>query len=210
MKTAQTVGIIGAGKLGVTLAQLALSAGYRVLIAGSGDPEKIRLATKIVTPGAVATTTREAVRAADIVILALPLGQFRTLDPVLFAGKLVLDAMNHWFEVDGPLEEIIPDGERTSVAVQRHLAGARVVKAFNHMGYHHLRDEAEPRGEKDRKAIAFASDDEGQKEAVTRFIDSLGFDPLYVGGLRDTEILESGRAAFGANLSMAELADLVC
>lgn len=203
------VGIIGAGKLGVTLAQLALAAGYEVRISGSGSPEKIKLATRIVTPGATEMTTDEVVKNSDIVILALPLGRFRSLDPDLFTGKLVLDAMNHWFEIDGPLKDIIPHGERTSTTVARHLRGVHLVKAFNHMSYHHLRDEAKPHGAKGRRAIAFASDTSAHNEAVADFIDSLGFDPLSIGNLDSSQPLEAGQSAFGANLTLPELADLI-
>lgn len=205
----ERIGIIGAGKLGVTLAQLALEAGYEVYIAGSGNPEKIMLSTQIVTPGATALATKEVVEKADIVVLALPLGQFRMLDPALFSGKLVLDAMNHWFEVDGPLEDIIMDDKPTTTEVQRHLIDARVVKALNHMGYHHLRDEAKTRGANDRKAIAFASDSQADVDTVAQFIDSIGFDQLYIGRLSASRPLESGGSAFGANVTSDVLKQLV-
>lgn len=208
MSAIHSVGILGAGKLGVTVAQLALAAGYQVFIAGSGDPAKIALSTKIITPGAVAVTAADVVEHADIVILALPLGNFRSLDPALLNGKLVVDGMNHWYEVDGPLEVIIPDGATTSQAVQRYLAGAHVVKALNHMGYHHLRDEAKPPGALGRKAIAIAADDERAVEQVSRFVDSLGFDPLYIGRLHESHVLESGQLAFGANVPVDELRQL--
>lgn len=201
----KTLGIIGAGKLGVTVAQLALKSGYKVHIAGAGDPSEIALATKIITPGAIAATVEDAVKQADAVLLALPLKEFKTLNPEIFEGKLVLDGMNHWFEVDGPLEDIIPTGELTTRAVQRHLSGARVVKAFNHMGYHDLHDEARPRDEKGRKAMAFASDDESLIGEVAKFIDSLGFDPFYMGDLSKSRLLESGQKLFGANMSLDEL-----
>lgn len=209
MAEVQTVGILGAGKLGVTVAQLALKAGYNVYIAGSGDPAKIALSTQIITPGAVAVTAHEAVERADIVLLALPLGKFRTLDKAVLENKLVIDGMNHWYDVDGSLEEIVSKNQTTSRAVQNYLADAIVVKALNHMGYHHLRDEAKPRAEASRKAIAVAGDDKQATQQVEQFVDSLGFDPLFIGGLDESRVLETGQPGFGVNVGRAELKQVV-
>lgn len=209
MASIQTVGILGAGKLGVTVAQLALAAGYDVYIAGSGDPAKIALSTKIITPGAVAVTAKEAIERADVVILALPLGKFRTLDRTGLKDKLVIDGMNHWHEVDGSLEEIITKNQTSSRAVQDYFADSTIIKALNHMGYHHLRDEARPAGASQRKAIAVAGDDMAAARQVEKFVDSLGFDSLYIGGLDDSRVLETGQSAFGVHLTRDELVRLI-
>lgn len=205
----KTIGILGAGKVGVVLAQLALKAGYDVYLSGSGDPQKIALTTRILTPGAHAVSNSESAQKGDIVILALPLSKYKSIPKAALKNKLVIDSTNHWYEVDGPRADTIPGNSSSSEHLQEYLSDSRIVKALSHMGYHELHDGHKRAGEQNRKAIAIAGNNEADKKIVAEFINSIGFDPLDIGDLHTGKLLEPGHPAFGANVGKEELEHLI-
>ncbi|GAB3633787.1 NAD(P)-binding domain-containing protein [Microbacterium shaanxiense] len=206
-RTIRTLGVIGAGRLGAVLARLAASAGYRVIVAGSGAPTLIAPAMRSI--GATAGTVAMVAAEADAVVLALPLGQYRMLPAELLDDTLVIDAMNYWWASDGIRDDLSDPRTSTSELVQAHLIGAHVVKALSHMGYQDLEDEARPAGSPERKAIAIAGDDAAQVSIVADLVDDLGFDPVIAGPLAAGIMLEPGAEAFGADVEAAQLREML-
>ncbi len=202
----RTLGIFGAGKSGVAIARVALAAGYQVRIATSGPADRTVLLTSIVTPGAIAVGAEELSAQSDAIVLAVPLRKWRELPLPLLAGQVVIDVMNYWPPVDGILPEFEADRRPTSQVVGDALPPtARLVKTFNHIGYHEIEVLARPAGSNDRIALAIAGDDNQAVEAVARLVDDVGFDPVAVGRLSQSGALQPGSRVFGANLNLHRL-----
>ena len=203
------LGIVGAGKFGTTLARAAVAAGYDVAISASGSPDEIALTVEVLAPGARTATTEDVVRHADIIVLAVPTHRFRELSPDLFAGKILVDAMNYWEPVDGDDAELATAEDGTSMVVQHHFGSARVVKSLNQLGYHELDENQRQDGASDRIAIGAAGDDRLAVRRVMQFIDRLGFDPVDVGPLENGVVLEPDGSPFAVTYTAAELSQRV-
>ena len=112
------LGIVGAGKLGTTVARAAIAAGYDVAISGSGPAERIALTVDVLTPGARAVTTAEGVRHAGLIVMAVRTHRFRELPHDLFAGKILIDPVNYWEPIDGTDDELAAAPAASSLVVQ--------------------------------------------------------------------------------------------
>lgn len=204
----QIIAVLGAGRIGSSVARAAVAAGYTVRVAGSGPVDKIALTTEILMPGATPMTAAHAVEAADIVILAVPLHKFPTVDAASLHGKIVVDTMNHWTPVNGPMDELDSDPRSTSEIIAEHFAGARLVKSLNHVGYHELEQDAVHEAGTERRAMGYATDDTAAGAVVAELLDAIGFDPVNVGHLANGRLLEPGNEAFGVWLTADALQEL--
>jgi 8-hydroxy-5-deazaflavin:NADPH oxidoreductase len=169
-----SVGIIGAGRLGQAMAQVAIRAGRAVVIANSRGPESLAPVVSALGDGVSAGTPREAA-AADIVVLAVPWDRVRdALAGLEWNGQTVIDATNDWNSGD--------DQARTSSEVVADLVpGAHVVKAANTLGAEVLG--SDPREAGGRRVIFISGDNADAKAEVAALFENAGFAAIDLGGL---------------------------
>lgn len=196
MTTKQTIGLIGAGHIGSTVARLAVAAGYDVVLSNSRGPETLADLVAELGPSARAATSAEAAAAGDLVVVTVPLKAYCDVPVEPLAGKTVIDTNNYYPERDGQFPELDDESTTTSELLQAHLPASHVVKGFNNIYFEHLRTLARPAGSPERSVIAIAGDDDTAKKQVTTFLDSIGYDAHDVGPLAEGWRYQRDTAAY--------------
>jgi len=204
------IGFLGAGHIGGTLARLFTQAGHDVAVSNSRGP--LTLADLVADLGerGGAATTEEAVSFGEVLVVAVPFGRYRELPAAGVAGKVVIDTNNYYSGRDGNFDELDDGRTTSSELLQEHLAGARVVKAFNSIQWQRLLDDGRPEGDPSRIGIPISGDDEEAKRTVAGLIDQIGFDAVDAGALGEGgRKHQPGATAYGANLRTSELRELL-
>lgn len=206
-QTPLTIGVLGAGRVGTAVARQAVRAGHTVKIATAKPAADIALLTEVIVPGATAVD-REELRGADLIVLAVPLHKYRSIDTAVLRDRVVIDTMNYWAPVDGFMDEF-ETGTSTSEVIAEFLGGARVVKTLNHIGYGDLEIDSYPAGDPQRRALAVAGDDAAAKALVQDFVDSLGYDAVDAGPLAAGRALENGTEIFNGRHDATRMQELL-
>ncbi len=175
------IGVVGSGRIGGTLGGVWLKAGHEVMFSSRNIEHDRKLAASL-GPGARAGTPREAAAFGDVVLIAVP---YRALPDVgkdlggLIAGKVVIDPNNPFPSRDGEIAAWARE-KGAGLASAELLPGARIVRAFNAIGYAQMGKAHEQAG---RFGMPVASDDADALTVVSRLIRDIGYEPVPIGGL---------------------------
>ncbi len=191
-----SVGFIGSGKIGGTVARLAVAAGYDVVVSNSRGPETLAGLVAELGPKARAATPAEAAEAGDLVVVSVPLHAYRAVPAAPLTGKPVLDTNNYYPQRDGRIAPLDDGSTTTTGLLQEHL-GTPVVKVFNNINYIDLGSLARPSGAADRTALPISGDDAAGKAAVVAFLDAIGYDAVDAGPLAESWRHEPDTPVYG-------------
>ncbi len=190
---AMKIGVLGTGDVGRTLGAGLAALGHEVKF-GTREPggAKVKELLGKVGGKASAGTFADAAKFGEIVVLATLWGgtenALKLAGPAAFKGKVVIDATNPLvFAPNKPLALALGHTDSGGEQVQRWLPGARVVKAFNTVGFAHMVKPAFPGGPPD---MFIAGDDATAKKTVTEILTAFGWSTIDVGGIEGARLLE--------------------
>jgi len=192
-----TVGLIGSGQIGGTVARLSVAAGYQVVLSNSRGPETLADLVADLGPLARAATPAEAATAGDLVVISVPVLAFGKMPGAALDGRVTMDTCNYYPQRDGQIAELDSGSLTSSALLQRDLPGTAVVKVFNNIYYRHLLSLARPAGDPSRSFLPIAGDDPAAKSAVAAFLDSIGYGAVDAGTLAGSWRQEPGTPVYG-------------
>jgi predicted dinucleotide-binding enzyme len=195
------IGILGAGNVGGTLGEMWAKKGHQVIFGGR-DPNSPELQGRLANVGGNARmgSLQEAADFADVVVLTLPWGAVEENLKAIgsLAGKILFDCTNPNFTADPAQSHAQSGGEQVASLVPT----AKVVKIFNTTGWENM---ANPQYGAEAVTMFYAGDDAAAKAIAAQLTADIGFEPVDVGPLANSKLLESlaqlwGKLAYAQQL----------
>ncbi|MFC5281896.1 NADPH-dependent F420 reductase [Arcanobacterium canis] len=186
--------VIGAGVMGSALAEHITECSFPVWNAARRPASK--LAAELPDGvGAINVADIDALPESTAVILAIPLSSALSLPPQIASGRILIDVANYWPRRDSA-SAFAASPRDSSLTVAAHFSTAQVAKTLNHLAFDALAFDSRPPGSPNRRAQAVAADNDDVRDAVSTFIDALGFDPVDAGALVNGRLFAPGTTIF--------------
>lgn len=198
------IGILGTGHIGKTLVTRLSEAGHAVKVANSRGPETID--PELLSAGARAVTTEDALTDVEVVILSIPLNRIADIASLvarLPEDTVVIDTSNYYPFRDSKIQAI-EDGQVESLWVAEQL-GRPIAKAWNAIGSASLAKKGTPAGASDRIAIPVAADRDRNRQVAMALVNDTGLDAFNAGSLAESWRQQPGAPVYCTDLTLDQI-----
>lgn len=194
LRPTMKIAIIGAGNVGGALGKAWAKAGHSIIF-GVRNPGhgKTQPPLAMIGPSASSALIPDAVRQAEVVVLATPWGAVPEVIRAMgdLKDKILIDCTNPLsLQGDGSLSLSVGFTTSGAEEIERMAPGAQVAKAFNTYGWENFQDSSYPNAGDLKPVMFFCTDSDAAREIVTKLAKDLGFNPLDTGGLGMARSLE--------------------
>ncbi len=180
-----TIGIIGPGQIGVTLATIWSQAGHNIIL-GSREPAKAATIASELGNNMQGMGIAETAAAADILLFSFPWYALIDIQREIgkCEGKIIIDCINP-ITSSGSLAL----GHKWSAGeeIAQSFPLAHVVKAFNHIYVEHFKS---PIFDGKPATAYYCSNSDKAKQVVASLATEMGFDPIDIGPIKHARYLE--------------------
>jgi hypothetical protein len=186
------IGVIGSGVVAQTLGAGFLKHGHDVVL-GTRNPAKLKDWAEQ-NPTGRTESVAIAAGFGDVVVLAVKGGvaadALRSAGPANLSGKVVIDATNPIADlppVNGVLRFTTNLDESLFEQLQREFRDARLVKAFNSVGYAQM---VNPQFSGGKPTMFICGSDESAKKTVRGILDQFGWETADMGAAEAARAIE--------------------
>jgi predicted dinucleotide-binding enzyme len=177
------IATVGAGKMGSELGKLWAKAGHKIMFS-TRHPEELKELVSGIGANASAGSVADAVAFGDVIVLLVPYAAIPDLvkehGKALAAKALVMDVSNPIVPRDGDVGTKARE-MGAGLYLASLMPGAKIVRAFNAIGYTSLAPNANRAGE--LLGVPMCGDDAGAVALASALVREIGFEPVVVGGL---------------------------
>ena len=185
---ADTIAVIGTGNVGGALGTEFAAQGHTIVY-GSRNPSSSEVTELVARTGgdAAATTQAEAVKGADIVVLAVPGMLVEEITRSLgdLTGKIIIDPTN---PIDRSGQEFkMGVSSSNGEIIQFAAPDSSVVKAFNSLSWQTMID---PEMSGGPVSIPLAGNSSDAKATVAELVEGMGLEAIDLGGIENAHWIE--------------------
>lgn len=176
------IGILGSGKIGGTIGKKWAATGHEIVF-GVRDPqaEKVQKLLSEIEGSIRVASLSDASQTSEVILFAVPGTSVPNIASSIgkqLNGKILIDATN---QIGAQVMNNLP-------VLKEYAPDSKLFRAFNHLGWENFED---PKINGEQIDLFYCGEPGEVQTIVDDLIRDVGLNPVYIGGVDQTEVVDS-------------------